>query len=252
MPSASKLEGLCQACGTTLWDLVQICFEARISDSSDQELAFKYAWGHGEVSAERRLLQFANQNNVRGVLRTWAMWHVFDKDCSSASHTSSRFLVWRLRTPINLNRCHNRRRPPAASSSMRRKKPKLDSLKFECIVTSSLGRPLDTFSSHRSSWLLVYSAAMITPTVMTLKLSSDFWASFYSKRKDVQPMELSKLAEEAFTEPFKPHLPLAITLHQLLFPIGNGKIFIGTDDEPDSIEQLYAGMMDGFERYIGQ
>jgi hypothetical protein len=63
----------------------------------------------------------------------------------------------------------------------------------------------------------------------------------------MQPTEFSKLAEE-FTEPFRPYLPLAMAIDQLLCPIRNGKIFVGTNYDPDSSEQLYAGIVAAFER----
>ena len=71
---------------------------------------------------------------------------------------------------------------------------------------------------------------------------TDFLASFHSKRNDMQPTEFPKLLHE-FTEPFREYIPLAITLHKLLFPVRNDKIFIGTDFDGDSTERLYAGMM---------
>ncbi len=78
---------------------------------------------------------------------------------------------------------------------------------------------------------------------------SDFLAVFHQKRKDMQPMEFEKWAEDEFTQPFRPYLPLATTIHQLLFPIRNGKILISTDYETDARERLYAGMMAAFDRH---
>jgi len=65
----------------------------------------------------------------------------------------------------------------------------------------------------------------------------------------MQPIEFEKWAEDEFTQPFRPYLPLATTIHQLLFPIRNGKIFIRTDYDTDAIERLYAGMMAAFDRH---
>ncbi len=52
---------------------------------------------------------------------------------------------------------------------------------------------------------------------------SDFLAVFHQKRKDMQPMEFEKWAEDEFTQPFRPYLPLATTIHQLLFPSGTAR-----------------------------
>ena len=41
-----------------------------------------------------------------------------------------------------------------------------------------------------------------------------------------------------------------MTIHQLLFPIRDGKMFISTDEEPESVEQLYSEMIAAFERYM--
>lgn len=81
---------------------------------------------------------------------------------------------------------------------------------------------------------------------------ADFLAVFHQKRKDMQPMEFTKWTEDEFTQPFRRCLPLATTIHQLLFPIRNGKMFIGTDHEPDDRERLYAGMIAAFERHVSR
>ena len=67
----------------------------------------------------------------------------------------------------------------------------------------------------------------------------------------MQPTEFAKWAEDEFTIPFRPYLPLATTIHQLLFHIRNGKMFIGTYHQPDDGERLYEGMMAAFERHVG-
>ena len=77
----------------------------------------------------------------------------------------------------------------------------------------------------------------------------DFLACFVTKRKDMQPAEFSELVEMEFTETFKPYRPLANALHQLLFPDGNGKLFIGTEFGHDAVEHLYGGMVAELERY---
>jgi len=67
----------------------------------------------------------------------------------------------------------------------------------------------------------------------------------------MQPTEFAKWAEDEFTIPFRPYLPLATTIHQLLFHIRNGKMFIGTYHQPDDRERLYEGMMAAFEHHVG-
>ena len=134
------------------------CFKARISNSIDQELAVKFVWAQSEVSAERRLLQFANEKNVWGVLRFEGYQDLGD--------------IGQLRQGLQFGQPYefSLPRPKAEDSSNRQTLPettaelpplrqafggpikhekglRFDNLKFECIVTSPLGRPLNTFSS---------------------------------------------------------------------------------------------------------
>lgn len=73
---------------------------------------------------------------------------------------------------------------------------------------------------------------------------------FRIKRADIQPTEFSKLVEMEFREPFRPYLPLAIRYHKLLFPMRDGKIFIGTDPSRAAAERFYKEMIALFESYI--
>lgn len=68
------------------------------------------------------------------------------------------------------------------------------------------------------------------------------------KRDDMQPTEFSRFVETEFREAFRPYLPLAIRCHELLFPMRNGKIFIGTD--PSRGAAGYKEMIAVFESYI--
>ncbi|KAM5476769.1 hypothetical protein MauCBS54593_000039 [Microsporum audouinii] len=337
------------------------CFKARIPALRGQEMVVKFAWNRNEGSAERRLLQFANEKNIWGILKLEGYQDLGDIACLRQGLRFGRPYEFSLH--LETKESDNFQNLPGStpkSPLLRQvssgivehgKEFQFDNLKFECIVTSPLGRPLSTFSSpselmtvlrdiikalrslyvkanilHRdvspqniiiapnnnqdpgapigmlidldlaldlsnlpSERRLVGSEGFMAigilggddhtyrhdlesvfyvflwmaicrngvtpdniPNTSRLHLwcGTDFLASFHSKRKDMQLTEFSKLAEEEFTEHFKPYLPLAMTIHQLLFPVRNGKIFIGTDHEPGSIEQLYVGMIAGFERYI--
>lgn len=61
----------------------------------------------------------------------------------------------------------------------------------------------------------------------------------------MQPTEFSKLVEMEFREPFRPYLPLAIRCHKLLFPMRDGKIFVGTDPSRAAAERLYT-VLEGY------
>jgi hypothetical protein len=45
-------------------------------------------------------------------------------------------------------------------------------------------------------------------------------------------------------------IPLALQLHRVLFPIGEGGLFYGTDEEPDAVRKLYADMIAAFEEHV--
>jgi hypothetical protein len=55
---------------------------------------------------------------------------------------------------------------------------------------------------------------------------------------------------EEFTEEFLPLIPLANTLHQLLFPLRNGMSFTGTDVAPLATHKLYANMIAAFDEHL--
>ncbi|KAK7408557.1 hypothetical protein QQX98_009262 [Neonectria punicea] len=326
------------------------CFKARIPGLSDHGLVVKFAWEQSEVSAEPRFLRFANERHVWGLPKLEGHQNLGD--------------IARLRRGLQFDQPYGFSLPrldaedtdvPAkqASSGLAEhdKGAKFDNLRFECVVTSPLGRPLDTFSSPAELMVVLHDivralrslhlqanilhrdvspqniiiatrnrqdpdapAGMLIDLDLALDLANppserrlvgsrgfmaigilggdhrtyrhdleslfyvflwmaichdgatshhvpdksrlhawrgtDFLAVFHKKKEDMQPTEFSKWAEDEFTPPFRPYLPLAATVHQLLFPIRNGKIFIGTDPEPDARERLYAGMMTAFERNV--
>ena len=335
------------------------CFKARALDLSDKELVGKFVWNQIEGSAERRLLQLANDGNVWGVLRLQGYQDLGDtarlrQDLEFGQ--PYKFLLPLLeiedsdKPQIVPELTPNFQLLTQTSSGLieHKKESKFENLKFECIMTSPLGRPLHTFSSPselitilrdiikalRSLYLktsilhrnISVNNIIISPNIdqdsdvptrmlidldLALNLSNppskqklvglegymatgilggdhrtyrhdlesvfyvflwmaichhgatpdripdksrlyawrgtDFLASFRSKKKDMQPMEFLRLVEEEFTGSFKPHIPLAITTHRLLFPIRNGRILMGTDYDSDS---PYKGMIAGFECYI--
>jgi hypothetical protein len=339
------------------------CFKAHGPGSFGPKLVVKFCWSQGEGSVERRLLQFANDRGVWGILKLEGYhdlgdiaqlrrglqfgqpYHILLPGLGAESSGTARTLPEPTLSPSSLSE--------QASGDLTDdgKEAKFDNLKFECIITSPLGRPLHTFSSpselaavlrditkalrslhlkanilHRDvspqNIIIVsngprdYDTAIGTLIDLDLALdlshpageqqlvgtrgfmaigilggddhtyrhdleslfyvflwmaichdddtwecipeasrlhtwrSADFLATFHSKRKDMQLSEFSKWTQKEFTERFRPYLPLATTLHQLLFPVRKGKVFIGTDHEPGSAERLYEGMIAAFERYV--
>jgi hypothetical protein len=73
---------------------------------------------------------------------------------------------------------------------------------------------------------------------------------FRIKRADMQPAEFLKLVDAEFREPFRQYLPLAARCHELLFPVRDGRIFIGTDAGCTAAERLYGEMIAAFESYM--
>jgi Fungal protein kinase len=70
-----------------------------------------------------------------------------------------------------------------------------------------------------------------------------------NKTKDMQPEQFMNIVDE-FSPPFKHLRGLAKELHQLLFPIREGLLFIGTDSDQESVDNLYNGMINAFDRSI--
>ncbi|KUJ12990.1 uncharacterized protein LY89DRAFT_623077 [Mollisia scopiformis] len=339
------------------------CFKARDVDVKVQRLVVKFAWSESDDGGggERNLLAFANKQNVWGILKLeghQALGDVAQLRQGLQFDTPYRFQLSRpenqgvdgVKTLVAPSpKSHHE---TLESSHAHKEVSKLDNLIFECIITSPLGRSIDTFStisvlmtvfrdSVKALRSLYLDAKILhrdisrqniiivpkipgdtdpdSPTEMLIDLDlaldlanppseeglvgsegfmaagllggndhtyrhdlesvfyvflwiaichdgttsehipdssrlhtwrgTDFLASFHSKRKDMQLTEFPKLLEE-FTEPFRKYVPLATTLHRLLFPVRNGKIFIGTDFDGDSTERLYAGMMTAFQSHI--
>ncbi|KAK4203585.1 kinase-like domain-containing protein [Triangularia verruculosa] len=344
------------------------CFKAHIPGSSKRELVVKFTWEEGEVSAEPRFLALANERGVWGLpklegyqflgdianLRQGLQFDQPYKFSPARRSTGSMGESDQPQLPESTSDSHA---PPSANqapnsvSEPATGTDKFCNLRFECVVTSPLGRPLDTFSSpsellavfrdvvralrslylqakiiHRDIspqniiiaphntlnpdapvgmlidldfaldlanppserkmvgsrgfmaigilggddhtyrhdleslfyvflWLAIcHDGATSRHVPDTSRLhawrGADFLAVFYQKRQDMQPEEFSRWIESEFTQPFRPYLPLATALHQLLFPMRNGKMFIGTDEGSDSMERLYAGMVAAFESYV--
>lgn len=339
------------------------CFKAQVPGTSGPKLVVKLCWSEGEGSMERRHLQFANDRDVWGIIRLQGYhdlgdiahlrqglrfgqpYHLFLPGLGAeSSPTTSPTEPEPTLNPSSL--------PEQAAGDLtdHENEVKFCNLKFECLVTSPLGRPLQTFSSpsqlaavlgdivkalrslylqanilHRDVsprniiivcngprdadaaigmlidldfaldlshpagqqqlvgtqgfmaigilggdehtyrhdleslfyvflWMAIChdggtSEYMPEASRLHAWRSPDFLATFHTKRRDMQPGEFSKWTEEEFTKHFRPYLPLAATLHQLLFPVRKGKIFIGTDHEPGSAGRLYEGMIAAFERY---
>jgi len=327
------------------------------------DMVVKFAWSQNTTCVEKELLEFVNSRNVRGIMKLEAYEDLGDIAQLRQGlqfeqpYTFSSFHL----EPENL--CRDETLPGTAVSPSspetvddsrveEEAAPKFENLRFDCIVTSPLGRALDTFSSipelltvlrdvvhalrslylkanilHRDIsphniiittgeadnsdassgflidldlaldlsnppverrlmgsqgfmaigilggddhtyrhdlesvfyvflWMAIChdgttSAHVPKESRLNTWLGSDFLAAFFAKRKHMQPEEFSRLIEEECTERFLSYLPLANTMHHLLFPVRNGRMFIGTDEESESVDRLYEGMIAAFELYGG-
>jgi len=341
------------------------CFKARGNSEFARapDMVVKFAWSQNTTCVEKELLEFVNSRNVRGIMKLEAYEDLgdiaqlrkglqFEQPYTFSSFHLEAEKLCKVETlpgtavsPSSPETVDDLRVVEEAA-------PKFENLRFDCIVTSPLGRALDTFSSiselltvlrdvvhtlrslylkanilHRdisphniiirtgeaddsdvsSGFLIDLDLALDLsnpPTERRLMgsqgfmavgilggddhtyrhdlesvfyvflwmaichdgttsahvpegsrlhtwLGSDFLASFHSKRKHMQPEEFSSLIKEECTDRFLSYLPLANTIHHLLFPVRNGKMFIGTDMESESIDRLYEGMIAAFELYTG-
>lgn len=98
---------------------------------------------------------------------------------------------------------------------------------------------------HDNAWLILDGL----PKASRLRkwCSRDFESMKYAKYADMTPEGFLGVLEE-FSADFAPLRDLAKELHGLLFPLRDGKIFIGTEMAPVAVEQLYDGMAKAFER----
>lgn len=82
-------------------------------------------------------------------------------------------------------------------------------------------------------------------------LGTEWLAVFRRKKADMQPEEFAVWVKQEVSKPYRGYLPLAESLHEILFPMRNGKIFIGTDHDNGAMETLYRDMVNAFERHMG-
>lgn len=75
----------------------------------------------------------------------------------------------------------------------------------------------------------------------------DFGAIGRDKAVDMSPEGFEGILGE-FSSDFVPLCGLAKELHELVFPMREGKIFTGTDMDPVAVQRLYSGMADAFNR----
>ncbi|PVH80024.1 hypothetical protein DL98DRAFT_629814 [Cadophora sp. DSE1049] len=77
--------------------------------------------------------------------------------------------------------------------------------------------------------------------------SMDFYSVRQAKMADMGPEGFPRILDE-FSADFASLRGLAEDLHALLFPLRDGKIFIGTETSEAAIEKLYSGMADAFKQ----
>ncbi|EAU29434.1 predicted protein [Aspergillus terreus NIH2624] len=75
----------------------------------------------------------------------------------------------------------------------------------------------------------------------------DFGAVGRDKAADMSPEGFEGILAE-FSPDFAPLQGLARELHTLIFPVRDGKIFTGTETDPEAVQRLYDGMADAFSR----
>ncbi|CAG7555255.1 unnamed protein product [Fusarium equiseti] len=77
----------------------------------------------------------------------------------------------------------------------------------------------------------------------------DFGAVGRDKAADMSPEGFEGILNE-FSSAFTPLRGLAKELHELIFPVRDGKIFTGTDTDQVAIQRLYDGMAGAFKRNV--